>query len=247
MTTVREDLEELLGYRQVHSEDEQTYIERVAHAANELSEAQWAKLQDKTQEWVNSVLMIIGKNQGASDKEKQPLPSFPDGSKKGVKSEADSAGDDGEKASEEAPEEGTEEEERKPPKAAAKKQEPKAAKPKSPPKSAPAKTEEPAVSRKSSKTRVSPKAASAARPSKSGGKGRGRPSKFAVDGKIKVLAKENPFREGSHNYKVFGLYKDGMTVSEFETAFNKKKGQWKGKVPMFLRYHAAQGAIKVVG
>lgn len=32
--------------------------------------------------------------------------------------------------------------------------------------------------------------------------------------KIKILSKDNPRREGSHGFKTFAIYKNGMTVAE---------------------------------
>lgn len=40
-------------------------------------------------------------------------------------------------------------------------------------------------------------------------------SKYPMDATIKVLAKENPKREGSAAHKKFAFLKDGMTVAQF--------------------------------
>lgn len=57
----------------------------------------------------------------------------------------------------------------------------------------------------------------AKKPAASNGDGRGRKSSLAGK-KIKILAKENPRREGTHGHKSFSLMKDGMTYEEFVKA-----------------------------
>jgi hypothetical protein len=73
--------------------------------------------------------------------------------------------------------------------------------------------------------------------------GRGRPAVFTPDAKIKVLSRQNPFRESSNNHKVFELYTPGMTVGQFEKALAKSK--WKSTPKMFLSYHRGKGLIQV--
>lgn len=47
---------------------------------------------------------------------------------------------------------------------------------------------------------------------KSAANGKGRKPKFADTGKIKIVAKDNPFRKGTKSEKWFSNYKNGMTV-----------------------------------
>lgn len=65
---------------------------------------------------------------------------------------------------------------------------------------------------------------------------RGRRSAFNADAKIKVLAKENPKREGSRAHERFALYKDGMTVGAF-----LEKGGSLGD----LRYDTKHGFVQI--
>jgi len=39
--------------------------------------------------------------------------------------------------------------------------------------------------------------------------------KYDRDAKIQVVVPKNPKREGSNGYKIFNLYKSGMTIREF--------------------------------
>ncbi len=61
---------------------------------------------------------------------------------------------------------------------------------------------------------------------------------------IKVLAKENPYRENSIGHKAFEKYKDGMKVKEFA---NKAKALGTERAPgAILRFDIKKGYIKVV-
>lgn len=67
-------------------------------------------------------------------------------------------------------------------------------------------------------------------------KGRGRPGAYEDSQSIKVLAKENPKREGSDGYKRFELYRKNKTVGAFLKA---------GGTAADLRWDVEKGFIKV--
>lgn len=79
----------------------------------------------------------------------------------------------------------------------------------------------PKTAKKNGKAHATPKPkaekpakVAAAKPKKEAGAGRGRKGTFALDAKIKVLAKDNPKRKGSKAFKTFAKYKSNMTVAE---------------------------------
>lgn len=72
--------------------------------------------------------------------------------------------------------------------------------------------EEEVVAKSNGKVKKAPKEAKAKKAAT--GSGRGRKGKFAASGKIKLLVKENPHREGTYRYELFKKYRDGMTVED---------------------------------
>ena len=65
----------------------------------------------------------------------------------------------------------------------------------------------------------------------------GRSSNFKPDQTIKILAKENPHREGTGRFKRWSKYKEGMTVAQaLKAGFNSAN----------LRYSVEDGHIKIV-
>jgi hypothetical protein len=58
-----------------------------------------------------------------------------------------------------------------------------------------------------------------------------RKAKYTDDMAIKVLAKENPYREGSKKAEQFALLKSGMTVRDFI-----KKGGTRGRLSAMVKF-----------
>ena len=81
------------------------------------------------------------------------------------------------------------------------------------------------------------------KPAVANGSSPGRRTRFQPKAKIKLLSKQNPFREGSYNWTVYGLYKSGMTVEEFEKIC--VKGEQRSKPRQYLVYHSGKGLISV--
>lgn len=219
MTTIYEELKQVTKIDRKPAETEQSYLKRLYKKADELSEDEWKALTEKTQVWVNSA--------GEAWQAKKPLPGL-----EGVASDAPAASSEVE-ATEEASEESAPS---KPKKAAKKPTVNGSAGAAKPAKAAAKETKAPA---KKAEGKPGKKAAA----KKENGAKRGRPLVFAPDAKIKLLTKENPFREGSNSHKVFGMYKSGMTVAEFEKAV--AKGSWESTPKMFLQVHRGRGLIQI--
>lgn len=72
---------------------------------------------------------------------------------------------------------------------------------------------------------------------------RGRAERFAPDSIISVLVSECPYRPGSAGAAVFGKYRDGMTVREFEADAAGLTG--KRRPVDMLTYDVGKGRVKV--
>lgn len=198
---------------QEEEETEQAFLHRLTVAADKLSNATYDSLSKPARQWVDSAIEAVGANKGGE------IPSF--------NGKANGADPDPEAKASAAPKKATK------------------AKKATPAKPAPAEAETPKkeAASKGKKT-AAPKKASAKKATKDDQESsRGRPTIFAPEAKIKVLAKKNPFREGSNSAKVFGMYKPGMTVGDFEKLV--AKGNWKSTPKMFLRVHRERGFISV--
>lgn len=104
--------------------------------------------------------------------------------------------------------------------------------------------------KKAAATPVAKAAKPAAKPAKTAakttnGSGRGRPGRFTDQSRIKVLV-EKPFREGSFNANVFKLYKNGMTVADFEKKCLAAGGLSEKSTPKrYLSYAMQRGFVAV--
>lgn len=217
---VQKELTELTKVGRLSDENTQVFYKRIFTAANAITDAQWAKLSDETQLWVNAASAAIEKG--------EPIPGF-DGEvaveASGVAAEAPAPKKGKKKAATVKAEEPAVESE-KPAKKAKKEKKVAAEKPA-------ATTEEevpvkPAkVAKTSAKKEVAKpakqvkkapvaaaKANGKAKPkvAKEGDGGKGRKPKFLDTGKIKINVKDNPFRKGTKSEKWFNNYKNGMTV-----------------------------------
>lgn len=222
--SVREELMKLTGVKSKKGEDEQVFLRRLFNAANSLPDADWPKLSNESQVWCNSASEALEANPKSAT-----LPDLP-----GEPAEAEDK--------EEEPVATTAKKAKSKTKATTKAKA-KAAEAEE----AEAEEEEAEVEAKpKAKAKAKAKPAKAAKKAKAnGGNGakRGRPSVYNADAKIKVLVKQNPFREGSNSAKVFDMYKSGMTVADFEKAVSK--GSWESTPKMFLNVHRSRGLISV--
>ncbi len=69
-------------------------------------------------------------------------------------------------------------------------------------------------------------------------------TRIAETDTIKLLAKTNPYREGSLGYKAFEKYKDGMTVKAFAASVGKLDTS--RDPAALLRFDQKKGYVKVV-
>jgi pyruvate/2-oxoglutarate dehydrogenase complex dihydrolipoamide acyltransferase (E2) component len=181
--TIVSDLQGLCKLKVEKGETQAAFAERLARKAFGVAEGDWETLTEASQEWVNNTMLAV------DAKKSFPLPS-------GIEDVIS-----GEEASGVTEEEKMEESPSKKKKAA-----PKKAAAKAPEKAAPAKA--PAAK----------KAAAAKAPAKKAAKSNGAKTqvgpkgRFGLDDKIKLLKKENPFREGTKCANWYALIKDGMTV-----------------------------------
>lgn len=215
--SVYAELIDVLGLAQNDGEDTASFAERLALKANTLKDPDWETLTEPAQVWVNSALTAL--------EEKKDIP-LPEGMVSG--------------SPEEAPE--TEQEEIDPetgevvatpaPKTKAKKKTPSKAKAKF-------NAEKRAATGKP--TNVKPPAVTKPKAAKKvkAANGTGTPGPkgtFSRGGKIKIVTKENPYREGTKSRGWFAVYKDGMTVEAAIAA---------GTPRHHIRWDLVQGNIKV--
>jgi hypothetical protein len=191
------------------------FAKRAALRVNKLEDVDWKVLSEDLQEWTNGVMKALD-----AKTEIPALEGFPEQDEASEEtttedeaSDGDEVAPDGAEAAEEASEA------------------PARAKPKVGKKAAPA----------GSKKAVAPAKAKGAKPAakaKNGaGKGRGRPSGFAEDAKIKLLVKENPHRKTSGDFKKFAKLASGVAVSSVIA---------KGVDLAYLRYAQQRELLKIV-
>lgn len=193
------------------------FVKESIRRVDKLSDAQWGELSNDLQVWVNEAQKareLLAK--GTANVEFPELEGLPEPSEEDEAAEPDAEAEAGEEAAalegeevEETPVEAEETAEESPePKRARK---PKAAK------KAPAKA--------AKKAAKAPKAKAAKKAKRTDG-GKGRPPSFAPDGRIKILVKKNPHREGSYRDKNFKVLKSGMTVEQALAAGCAKQQLW---------------------
>lgn len=68
---------------------------------------------------------------------------------------------------------------------------------------------------------------------------------FNPAAKITILAKGNPKREGTKAHKLFGIYKAGMTVAQYQTAVKALKGVRPRRARSSLRYDVKHKFVKL--
>jgi hypothetical protein len=218
---------------------------RASTRVNKCTDAQWKELSAELQTWNNEVMEMREANAAltadAEPGEFPELEGFPE--EEASEAEETAVDEDGvvqeasEEEAEEATEEGTEGEateeeqdaEAEIEKATKLKQEPEGRRKM---RTAVAEKEKPVA-----KARVVAKAKVAA-PAKAA-KSNGDSSRTRLDpeAKIKILAKENPHREGSGRYKRWSKYRDGMTVAAaLKVGFNSGD----------IQHSVADGNIKLV-
>ena len=222
MTTPFEQLCDVAKVKPKAGETFETFARKLIKKTNEMSEKEWDSLGNDgpAQTWHNDTMMFFEKYTQAVTEAKKNGEGMPDidgfsctidhkdGHKKytglpeleGYEAVEESAADEATEAEAEAPPE----DEKKPAKAAKK-----AAK--KPAKKAKAEAEAEAKPAKKAKAK---------------GPKRGRRSLFEDGGKIKILAKKNPHREGSYRDKNFKKIKDGMTVAEAVKAGCPRQQVW---------------------
>lgn len=206
------ELVDVLGLTQNEGEAAETFAERLALKANTLKDSDWETLTEPAQVWVNAALTAL--------EEKKDIP-LPEGMT------TDEPG-----AEEVNPETGEITEATPTSKSKAKKKV--AAKTKAKPASA----EKKAAAGKLTSVKASaakPKAAKKVKTANGAGTP-GPKGTFSRTGKIKIVVKENPYREGTKSRDWFAVYEDGMTV---EAAIKA------GAPRHHIRWDNVQGNIKV--
>lgn len=208
--TIYDQLIEVTKRTQKAGESYEDFAKDSVKRVGKLTDAKWNELSDELQTWVNESMKAF-----EAKSEPPALEGIPE------QEETPSEGEEAEaeaEAGEEAPEEQAEEAEEtdvesekvkgaKKPKVVAKKASKAAAKP-----------------AKAAKVPKAAKAKTAGK--KTAGAGKGRPSSFPAGGKIKILAKTNPHREGSFRDKNFKVLKAGMTVEQAVEAGCSKQQLW---------------------
>lgn len=229
--TVLTELLELTNVKpyQPDAESVQGFLKRLYEKADRVDEATWATLSDGVQHWINDAGTALNKKrpvplpEGFGDEPVVEEPAAP------APSQEPPAAAAAEPEVEPAEEEEEEEE------------------PAAPPEPEPAEEPPAATKKKAAKTKVAKKAKAKAAPRTAKAKKvverRGRPLVFTPEAKIKLLVKDNPFRKGTNAYKVFNMYKPGMTVGEFEKQV--AKGAWQSTPKMFLQVHRGRGLIAI--
>jgi hypothetical protein len=235
--TLYEELGQAFKLRKQEGEDYTDFAIRASTRVNKCTDAQWKELSAELQTWNNSVMELTEGKSREDTPELPELEGFPvdeeetavdeDGV---VQEEASGESEDGENTEEgtdegvDASAEGEEDvvpqqrrgksnkQEKKMPRAVT------AEKEKAPPK---------AVAKK----------AAAAKPAAKKAATNGARMRLDPEAKIKIVAKENPNREGSGRYKRWAKYKDGMTVKEAIKA---------GFSPVNIHYSVSDGHIKLV-
>ena len=192
-SAISEELQTLLKIKPKKDETADSLARRLAAKANKVSDEDWEAIAEPTQLWVNSVLESMEKS--------EPLPLPEELALAVDEAEDDEAEPEGEAEAEEAtPDEEAEAEEAVPVAGGETVAE----------EAAP--DEEGEVASKPAKVKGAKKPTKA-KGADSGEKRRvGRPGKFPLDSKIKILVAENPHRKNSARYTRWQLYNDGMTV-----------------------------------
>jgi hypothetical protein len=188
-TTIVEDLQALLNLEPEEGETQHEFAKRLAEKGFAVTEENWETLSEPTQSWINDTVTAVS--------EKKPISqlTLPSGIDEVIPAEPASDPETGEITADPAPAKKSAKK-----KAAAKAKpnpEKKAATGK--PTAVKAKPAAKAPAKKAAKTNGAPKA-------KVGPKGR-----FDLTQKIKIVAKENPFRKGTKCEAWHNKLKDGMT------------------------------------
>lgn len=171
-------------------EGDQPYFARLAGAISKLKDPDWDRLSEPAQLWANSAQIAVEKKaaipnfDGEVPDDKDAKATKATAKDKEVKAPAAKKGAKADKTEKAA----------KPAKAEAKTKE----------------AEKKAPAKKEAKAAPAKKGAKAA----ANGEGRGRKGSWPMTAKIKVVAKENPHRSGTKNFKRFEKYKNGMTVEQ---------------------------------
>jgi hypothetical protein len=221
-------------------EDEtfKTFASRGAAKVNKLSQEKWDELTEPLQKWVNGTLEAIDKKQDLPELKGFPEPAADDGAEAGdetehdpetgeVTDEGEGGTDAGDAEPDAEPEDGVDGEAEMEQEAASSEDgEPAGKIPKRGVKPKKKSVAKKVATPKPAKEKVVKKAAKAT----------GRTS-LNGDSRIKVLVKENPYREGTGRYKRWAKLKDGMTVAQALKV---------GFEPVNLRYCVADGHIKIV-
>lgn len=234
-------------------EEFSVFAKRAVDHINRLSDKDWGQLTKPLQLWLNAAMKAL--DQG---NEAPKLAGFPveeeaesDDAESGEEAEAGSeeaseSEEEAESDNEEAEIDESEADDEEPAPEEAEEAEEEASAP-APRKKAVKKTASKAVGKKPAPKKPAPKATpkvAAKKPTVAAKKASGRPNIFGDAATIKVLAKANPYRDGSLGAKVFAKYKDGMKVSAFVAAAKALK-LTRPPVAM-LRFDAAKGHVKVV-
>lgn len=251
-------------FKLVKQEDEtfEHFAERATNRVNKCSDAQWKELDNILQVWVNETLQaretsvdlppLVGWPEGEetsaepeSDDDAATSGGIADGEPSGSEETGDPVDDQDAAPVEETVDEpdnsGQEEHSeetptvrRRPsrPAAAAKTVSAPSSKTKPKPNTGKAKV-------MAAKPKVAPKPAKKAAAANGGGGGR-----IGEKDTIKLVAKENPYRDGSLGHKVFAKYKEGMTVAAFAKAITSVGTERPANA--LLRFDINKGYVKVV-
>lgn len=210
--TVFAELQEVLNLEEKDGEPAEAFAERLALKANTLKDDEWETLSESTQRWVNDALTAL------EEKKDIPLPegmvSEESTEEETPTQEAGDAGSDPETSPKET----------------------KAKKKKAPAKAKAAPGAKPAKAAKAPTKATKPAKKAKAKPEANGGGRPGPKGTFSRTAKIKIVAKENPYREGTKSAKWFAVYKEGMTVEAAIAA---------GTPRHHIRWDAVQGNIKL--
>lgn len=195
-------------------ESAQEFTKRVADKLQfRNDEEKWASLPENVQAWSNDIISAADKDQ---DFELLDLPEAePQAEEPDAEAEAEPDPEEAEVEAEEGEQESVVEAK------SAKK-----ANGKKPVKAKPVKAEKKVAAPKVAKPAKPAKVAKVAKAPKTKGESRGRKPLFSDDGKIKIIAKENPHREGTIRDKAFKKIKSGMTVAEAVKAGASRQQVW---------------------
>jgi len=206
--TMVAELQALFALEVKKDESQQSFAHRLVLDANEMPQDDWETLSEKTQAWVNEALEVMSKKGKDAD---IPLPEGIETMISGGSVETPPAPEDDVKPA-------------KPTKVATVK------------KKAAAKPPEKKATKKASVAKPSKAKAPAKQKAKKAPAPRGPRGLFAITGKIKILAKENPYRAKTNSHAWFSKYKSGVTVA---TAID-------GGIPRHhIRWDLKQGNIAI--